>query len=159
MALTPEEEELLEIINSREGGKKLSPSQKAVLLRQAKLQGSGFEKFDPDDISVPMPEFTNPDDKSVPMERDMPEKFLNIQPEGGLKPFRSKQQEMEERMRAMKRFEANIPPRDPPPRGMKRGGYDPNKPLPDATIPPLKKSGGGSVDVDPGPTKMGTKKK
>jgi hypothetical protein len=43
--------------------------------------------------------------------------------------------------------------------GMKKGGYDPDKPLPDATIPDLEKSGGGSVDVDPGPTQMGTKKK
>ena len=42
--------------------------------------------------------------------------------------------------------------------GMKKGGYDPKKPLPDATIPDLKKSGGGSVDIDPGPTKMGEEK-
>tara|TARA_R100000315_G_C5229414_1_gene140334 strand:+ start:766 stop:1203 length:438 start_codon:yes stop_codon:yes gene_type:complete len=145
MALTPEEEELLEMINSREGGKKLSPSQKAVLLRQAKLQGSGFEKFDPNDISVPMPEFKGSGDPVIPMERDIPETFLDIRPEGGLKPLREN--------------EPVPPPRDLPPRGMKRGGYDPKKPLPDATIPPLKKSGGGSVDVDPGPTKMGTKKK
>jgi hypothetical protein len=48
---------------------------------------------------------------------------------------------------------------DAPPMGMKKGGYDPDKPLPDATIPDLEKSGGGSVDVDPGPTQMGTKKK
>ena len=43
--------------------------------------------------------------------------------------------------------------------GMKKGGSGSSGQLPDATIPPLKKSGGGSVDVDPGLTKMGTKKK
>ena len=47
---------------------------------------------------------------------------------------------------------------DAPPMGMKKGGYDPDKPLPDATIPDLKKSGGGSVDIDPGPSNVVTKK-
>tara|TARA_R100000231_G_scaffold1472_2_gene2477 strand:+ start:25 stop:414 length:390 start_codon:yes stop_codon:yes gene_type:complete len=35
--------------------------------------------------------------------------------------------------------------------GMKSGGYDPNKPLPDATIPALKKGGGGASTVPTGP--------
>tara|TARA_A100001391_G_scaffold205232_1_gene204257 strand:+ start:2561 stop:2950 length:390 start_codon:yes stop_codon:yes gene_type:complete len=35
--------------------------------------------------------------------------------------------------------------------GMKSGGYDPNKPLPDATIPALQKGGGGASTVPTGP--------
>lgn len=166
MAMTPEQERILEAINSTEGGKNLSSAQKAVLM-QAKLQGTGFEKFNPNDPSVPMPEYSNPDDKSVPMERDIPEKFLNIQPEGGLKPFMTEEQQMQERMRRMQESAPVPPPRGQPlmteeqkmqermrrmqenaPMGMKRGGYDPNKPLPDATIPPLKKSGGGPSSMD-----------
>ena len=40
---------------------------------------------------------------------------------------------------------------DAPPMGMKKGGYDPNKPLPDATIKELPKSGGGTAEVGAGP--------
>jgi len=148
MAMTEEEERILEMINSREGGKKLSAAQKAVLVRSAKLQGEGFERFNPDDKSAAMPRFA-PDDSSVPMpSAPEPRKQRLPAPAGGDQPFRkevlSDPAERPQRfMTDEQRRQANISKAKS--RMLKFKKMDP-KPLEDQTIPDLEKSGGGSVD-------------
>tara|TARA_R100000030_G_scaffold87808_1_gene71629 strand:+ start:358 stop:921 length:564 start_codon:yes stop_codon:yes gene_type:complete len=175
MAMTEEEERILEMINSREGGKKLSAAQKAVLVRAAKLQGEGFERFNPDDKSAAMPRFA-PDDPSVtmPSAPEPPQRRLPA-PVGGDQPFRTDEQirdrkirREQERIRAMQNYQPKNMPTLPTqkPQGqpfmtdeqrraaqiskqkskmLKFKKMDP-KPLEDQTIPDLEKSGGGSVD-------------
>ena len=110
--LTPEQEAKLNEIDAGEG-KKLTPSQKAVMLKFGrKLQGEGFERFDPNDPSIPMPQHTNPDDKSIPM----PKKDLSQggdwplpgpRPDvGSSKPLMSDEQQLQERM---SRYQAMSP--------------------------------------------------
>ena len=146
MAMTEEEERILEMINSREGGKKLSAAQKAVLVRAAKLKGEGFERFNPDDKSAAMPRFA-PDDSSVPMPSapEPPQRRLPA-PVGGDQPFRSDQPKKPQGQRFMtdeQRRQADISKAKS--RMLKFKKMDP-KPLEDQTIPDLEKSGGGSVD-------------
>ena len=158
MALTPEQTLFLEEIDSGEG-KNLTAAQKAVLLKlksQANAQASAL--------------------------LDNEDEFLNITPEGGLKPFMSDEQKaqdrirraredkssapmgrqplmsdeqkMQDRIRRAQEDETTFPARRQPMMSDEQKAQDRIRraqQMPDATIPPLKKGGGGSVDVGPGP--------